>query len=332
MHPSADLAASMSIAFVLAAVLGVHVAWATISGRTLLEERVEREEALPVVGKTPMHAVYRALRPIASLCLLLGISANGVTLASLGLAALAAVAFAAGHFGVGAALACAGALADAVDGLVARLSGTVSRYGKVLDTTVDRFVDALLLGGVAVYVRNDIPLLVLVLAAFVGSSMVSYASAVLRELGVPDRGSSMRRAHRLAYLLTGATLAPIVQHLAPDAPLAIRIAPVLCAVGAIAVVGNVSAVRRLLGAAAAPAPAVAAPPAVPASDRPTEPVSVRPTPVAVAAGSTARMAALGPSAALPRQNLRELEDEGSGPRLVVLEHTPPPSARGVAHR
>lgn len=289
MQPSADLVASMTITGLLAAVLGVHVGWSVVSGRRLVEERVEREEALPVVGKTPMHAVYRSLRPIASACIHLGVSANGVTLASLVLAALAAGAFATGHFGVGAALACAGALADAVDGLVARLSGTVSRYGKVLDTTVDRFVDALLLGGVAVYVRHDVPLLSVVLAAFVGSSMVSYASAVLRELGVSDRGAPMRRAHRLAYLLTGATLTPIVQHLAPDAPLALRIAPVLLAVTAIAVVGNVSAVRRLLTSAAE-------------------------------------------VAARDAQAARTKADEGSGPRLVVLEHTPPPSAPGVAHR
>ncbi len=341
MHSSADLAASMTIAFVLAVVLGVHLVWSAVSGRRLVEERVEREQALPVVGKTPMHAVYRALRPVAGACIFLGISANGVTLASLALAGLAAAAFATGHFGVGAALACAGALADAVDGLVARLTGTSSRYGKVLDTTVDRFVDALLLGGVAVFVRSDELLLALVLGAIVGSSMVSYASAVLRELGLPDRASAMRRAHRLAYLLTGATLAPIVQHLAPDAPLAIRIAPVLLAVAAIAVVGNVSAVRRLLSTVS---DAEAAPTEAPPAARPS-PVSASVVSTPPSPGSTARMAALqsvpGGLAAVARvtsppsrQSLRD-SDEGSGPRLVVLsssEHTPPPSARGVAHR
>lgn len=338
MHPSADLAASMTIVGVLAVVLGVHLVWSTVSGRRLVEERVEREEALPVVGKTPMHAVYRALRPVAAACIFLGISANGVTLASLALAGLAAASFATGHFGVGAALACAGALADAVDGLVARLTGTSSRYGKVLDTTVDRFVDALLLGGVAVLVRNDAVLLVLVLGAILASSMVSYASAVLRELGLPDRASAMRRAHRLAYLLTGATLVPIVQHVAPDAPLAIRIAPVLLAVAAIAVVGNVSAVRRLLSTVSATEEA-------PPEESPVaRPVPLGPPGIPATAGSTARMAALqsvpgglstvARAAPPSRPSLRD-SDEGSGPRLVVLsssEHTPPPSARGVAHR
>ena len=289
MFSFADLVASMAITGVLALVIGAYWSSSFISGVRLVEARVEREEALPLLGKTPMHAVYRALRPFANLCVALGISANAVTLGSLVLAAAAATAFALGHFGVGAALACVGALADAVDGLVARLSGTVSPYGKVLDTTVDRFVDALLLGGVAVYVRSDVALLALVIAAIVASSMVSYASAVLRELGLPDRGAPMRRAHRLAYLLTGATLTPVVQHLFPEAPVFVRIAPVLVAVGAIAVVGNVSAVRRLLGT-------VSQPPPVPGAE-------------------------LAP-------------EEGSGPRLVVLENapSPPASVREVAQR
>jgi CDP-diacylglycerol--glycerol-3-phosphate 3-phosphatidyltransferase len=237
----------MTITGALVLVIGLHGFWSSLSGKPLTEERVEREEALPFLGRTPMHAVYGALRPLASACVALGVSANAVTLASLGLAILAATAFATGHFGVGAGFACAGALADAVDGLVARLAGTVSPYGKVLDTTVDRFVDAILLGGIAIYVRHDVVLLVLVLGAIVASSMVSYASAVLRELGLSDRGAPMRRSHRLACLLAGATLTPLAQHLAAEGPLPLRLAPVLLSIAAIAVLGNASAVRRLLG-------------------------------------------------------------------------------------
>jgi len=105
--------------------------------------RVDREQGMVLIGRGPMHAVYRALMPIGRLLVRLGVSANAVTLFSLVAAAGAATAFALGHFGVGALVACVASLADAVDGLVARESGTASPLGKVLDTTVDRYVDAL---------------------------------------------------------------------------------------------------------------------------------------------------------------------------------------------
>lgn len=248
MDDSVDIGASIVIAATLAIALSSHAISSAAAGRMLAAKRVEREQGLPLVGRAPMHAVYRALVPIGRLLVWLGISANAVTVFSLVLAVLAAVAIALGHLGLGAAIACAAALADAVDGIVARESGTTSALGKVLDTTVDRYVDALLLGGLAVHVRHDVVPLVVVLSAIVGSFMVSYASSIERELGVPDSGAAipMRRAHRLAYVLVGATLAPFAGRLAgPDLPEA-RLVPIFVAVSAIAILGNVSAVRRLI--------------------------------------------------------------------------------------
>jgi phosphatidylglycerophosphate synthase len=94
-------------------------------------------------------------------------------------------------------------------------------------------------------------LLVIALAALVGGFMVSYASSVLRELGVADVRARMRRAHRLAYLLGSALLVPFVQAWLPLSSQRVKLAPVFVALTAIAVVGNVSAVQRLLGASCA---------------------------------------------------------------------------------
>jgi CDP-diacylglycerol--glycerol-3-phosphate 3-phosphatidyltransferase len=239
-----DIGASIIIAASLAVALSKYAIASVVAGRMLAAKRVEREQGLPLLGRAPMHAVYRPLVPIGRTLALHGVRANTVTVFALFVAALAAVALAYGHLGLGAAIACVAALADAVDGIVARESGTSSALGRVLDTTVDRYVDALLLGGLAVHVRHDVVLLVIVLAAIVGSFMVSYASSVERELGVPDTGSAipMRRAHRLAYLLAGAALAPLTQLVAgPERPHA-GLVPVIASVTVIAVVGNGSAV------------------------------------------------------------------------------------------
>lgn len=251
MDGSFDVLASIGIGGGLTVALCAHGVASVAAGRLLVERRVEREEGLPLVGRAPMHAVYRALVPFARGIVALGISANAVSVFALVLAFAAAVAFATGHFGVGAAIACASSLADAIDGLVARTAGTVSRFGQVLDTTIDRYVDALFLGGIAIYVRQDVGLLLLVLAAIVGSFMVSYASSIERELRVDAPPGPMRRAHRLAYLLGATAIAPVVASVVGDEIVRAELLPVMAAVSAIAVIGNVSAVRRLLSASRA---------------------------------------------------------------------------------
>jgi CDP-diacylglycerol---glycerol-3-phosphate 3-phosphatidyltransferase len=243
-----DLASSVILACALTVSLGTYVVSSVAAGRPLLEARVQREAALPLVGRTPMHAVYRALVPLGRALASLGVTANAVSVGSLVIAAAAAVAFATGHFGLAAAIACVASLADGLDGLIARITNTKSRFGQVLDTTIDRFVDALFLGGIAVHVRESVPLLIVTLAAIVGSFMVSYASSVERELGVTGAPGAMRRAHRLVYLIGASALAPLAAHAFDDVPDA-GLVPVVVAVSAIAIVGNVSAVRRLLRAA-----------------------------------------------------------------------------------
>lgn len=249
MGPSIDGAASIVLVSTLMLALGAYVAASLAAGRPLVEARVEREAALPIVGRAPMHAVYRALVPLGRFLVAAGVSANAITVASLAIAIFAAVAFATGHFGVAALLASIASLADGVDGLVARLAGTKSRFGQVLDTTVDRYVDALFLGGILIYVRGELVPLIVTLAAIVGSFMVSYASSVERELSVSAGSAPMRRAHRLAYLIAASASAPFVGRAIEGFVSNAERAPVMLAVAAIAIVGNISAIRRLFAAA-----------------------------------------------------------------------------------
>lgn len=257
MNTNVDAAAALVLIGALTVALGTYVVASIAAGRPLLADRVEREAALPIVGRAPMHAVYRALVPFGRTLAALGVSANAISVAALAIAVVAAIAFATGHFGVAALVAAISSLADALDGLVARLSGTKSRVGQVLDTTIDRYVDALFLGGIAMYVREDAVLLATTIAAIVGSFMVSYASSVERELSVQGAPAPMRRAHRLAYLLLASMVAPFVGEVADDRRM--ELVPIFVAIGAIAIVGNVSAVRRLLAAARVAAAREAAP-------------------------------------------------------------------------
>lgn len=256
--PSYDLAVSLGLFGALALALGAHLVASLAHGHPLVASRVEREAGLPLVGRAPMHAVYRAMEPIGRALVLLHVTANAITIASAVIALLAAAAFASGHFGVAAGVAVVASMADGLDGFVARLTNTQSRFGQVLDTTVDRYVDAMFLGGIALFVHEDLILLAATLLAIIGSFMVSYASSVERELGVSGPAAPMRRSHRLVFLLLAAALAPIGGYvLGPRAELPI----LFSAVAAIGLVGNVSAVRRLLRAAPPPPPEPAREPA-----------------------------------------------------------------------
>jgi CDP-diacylglycerol--glycerol-3-phosphate 3-phosphatidyltransferase len=193
------------------------------------------------------------LDSVAAGLVALGVTANAITLASLGLAAVAAVLLAEGQLGWAAPAIGAASLGDALDGLVARRTGTASTGGALLDASVDRYEEALLLGGLAVLLRGSIPALLLTLAALTASFMVSYGSAKAEGLGRPVPPGVMRRAERAMLLFAGVAATPpfasFVRSHAPDAldtwqHLPER-TPLLAALAIIAVVGNVSAALRL---------------------------------------------------------------------------------------
>lgn len=67
-----------------------------------------------------------------------------------------------------------GSVLDAADGAVARLSNRVSAFGGFLDSLTDRYSDAVILTGIAVYLQGHY---LLVITALVGSLLVSYTRA-----------------------------------------------------------------------------------------------------------------------------------------------------------
>jgi CDP-diacylglycerol--glycerol-3-phosphate 3-phosphatidyltransferase len=165
------------------------------------------------------------LAPLAHVLARLGVSANVLTLVGFALVAVGAFWFARGRFVLGALLALAGSLGDAVDGAVARERGEVSAFGAFLDSTVDRVSDTLLFLGIALYyfylpvltsssvsrvlvakVLNEDPVInwlvgFSALLALAGSYMVSYTRARAEGLGVDCRAGWFERPERLIVLL-----------------------------------------------------------------------------------------------------------------------------------
>ena len=202
------------------------------------------------VNKTTMEMVYWIIDPMISFIAALRITPNMVTLGSLIPAAGAGVAIGCGWFGLGATLAVRAAFGDIIDGLLARKMGLSSDAGELVDAAVDRYGEMFFFGGLVYYYRDHDQVLFIVLAAIVGSFMVSYTTAKAEAMGVPAPRGAMRRGERGAYLMTGAAFTPLASALFARSPsLALREVPILLALSIVAVVANISVVQRLLAIA-----------------------------------------------------------------------------------
>jgi len=149
------------------------------------------------------------------------ISANTWTLLSLLPAVVGFVFLIQGHMRSALALFAASVLMDAIDGGVARVTGTVSNLGAYLDGMMDRIVEGLLLIGIMLHgIPNlaigsyDTPsFLWIALLLFFGSAMVSYARAyaVYRRVLKDDKKISkmpgiLERSERLLLVFLGMLL------------------------------------------------------------------------------------------------------------------------------
>ena len=108
-----------------------------------------------------------------------GVSADFLTVAGLISAVAAGVLLYRGEFFFAGVLLLLSGLFDLLDGAVARVSGSQSPFGGILDSSLDRYGDGAVLGASVLYYARtfDAPLSVLALAALLGSFGVSYVRA-----------------------------------------------------------------------------------------------------------------------------------------------------------
>lgn len=240
-----DLGVSVVLICLVAALAVAYPVRAAARGRIRFA-RVEAAGSSVLLPGSMMSAVYWALMPLGKALVRRGVSANTVTATSLVLGIMTGVAFSFGHFGVAAALSALSALGDALDGLVARESGTASDAGETFDAAVDRYNEFFALGGLAIFYRANGWLLAAALLALLGSFMVSYSTAKAEALHIEPPRGAMRRPERAVYLTLGAALTPFTSMLVVKGfSLGYQDAPMIAAVTLIAIAANVSAVRRM---------------------------------------------------------------------------------------
>jgi CDP-diacylglycerol--glycerol-3-phosphate 3-phosphatidyltransferase len=178
--------------------------------------------------------------PVARLFLRWGISPDTVTIVgTVGVCAGALVFFPRGHFLIGVLVCTAFVFSDLVDGLMARMSTGSSKWGAFLDSTLDRFGDAAVFAGLALWYagRGDsLPLTALALYCLVLGSVTSYARARAESLGMRANVGIAERSDRMVSILVMTGLAGIF-----GLPVLIPIT-----MAALAVASTVTVVQRVL--------------------------------------------------------------------------------------
>ena len=152
--------------------------------------------------------VTRAITPLCSGLLRAGITPNLMSaLGGVGSSLSAVLLFGSGHFLAGAILTTLFVLFDLLDGTMARISGSTSRWGALLDSTLDRISDASILGAMAYWFsRTNDRNVPLILSVLILGSLISYIKARAEALEIECNGGIAERTERLIIILLTAGL------------------------------------------------------------------------------------------------------------------------------
>ncbi len=167
------------------------------------EEMLARGESL-LLGRSLRQVFAWSTEPLCRLLQHARVTPNTLTFLSFATCVAAGVLIALGDVALGGALALAGTSLDYFDGRVARRTGSTSRAGAFLDSTLDRYSDLALLSGAAVLFRETVPLLLACLVGIGSAVAISYTRAKAESLGGDLKVGLMQRAERIVMFCTGA--------------------------------------------------------------------------------------------------------------------------------
>jgi archaetidylinositol phosphate synthase len=140
--------------------------------------------------------------PVVEFLSRLNIHPNFLTILGLVFTGFSVPFIATGKFFIGGLMVLAGAACDALDGHLARTSKKVSKFGALLDSTLDRVSDFLPLLGLALYFAEKPLWLVITLFNILFWFLVSYIRARIEGLGFKGKiGGLFERPERLTVLV-----------------------------------------------------------------------------------------------------------------------------------
>lgn len=191
----------LSFAIVLCLAL-VSMAWFALRGSRPDADAAGKGAQFALgAGNFLVHWFMWVLRPVDWLALRLGLSPDFFNFAGLACGAASGLLIGLGRLELGGWAIVAGGVCDIMDGRVARATKVDSKYGKFIDSTLDRFVEVFALLGFVVFLRATPYGAFCAAAAMAGSLLVSYARARGESLGVLCKEGLMQRAERLVLTI-----------------------------------------------------------------------------------------------------------------------------------
>ncbi|GIR35593.1 MAG: CDP-alcohol phosphatidyltransferase [Actinomycetota bacterium] len=156
--------------------------------------------------------VDKVLDPIGVLLSRIGVTANALTATGIVIAGIGSVFIGQGRLFLGFIFLILTGLPDALDGAVAKASGTSSVRGAFLDSVSDRVTDILLFCGIAWYLASNEPgrIMMLPVAVMGAAMLISYQRAKAESLGFDAKGGIMERAERFIVLALGLLISDIL--------------------------------------------------------------------------------------------------------------------------
>lgn len=150
----------------------------------------------------------RIAPPLARLLARTPLTPNVITWIGFIITAVAAVLIVTGHNLAAGIVALLAGFFDMLDGALARITERVTRFGAILDSTLDRLSEAvLLLALLYIFAReHETAWTVLTGAALLGSLMVSYIRARMEGLGIECKAGLFTRPERVILLALGLLL------------------------------------------------------------------------------------------------------------------------------
>lgn len=148
-------------------------------------------------------------RRVAQWLLWTGLTPNALTVIGLLLNCVVAAVLATGALRLGGVLVLAAGLFDLLDGAMAKVTDKVTSFGSFLDSTLDRYSEVILFGGLLLYILETPDRwlgALLIYLTISGSILVSYARAKAEALGYKLQVGLLARPERVILLAIGLLL------------------------------------------------------------------------------------------------------------------------------
>jgi len=160
---------------------------------------------MPSLAELRGNLASRITNPIVGILSKSRLKPNTLTFIELTISLGAAYAIVIGYFLLGGALVLVSGLFDLLDGALARFTKQSTKFGAILDSTIDRLSEAAIFCGLLVWYMPKVATLeiVLIFAALIGSFLVSYIRARAEGLGLECRVGLFTRAERVIVLAVG---------------------------------------------------------------------------------------------------------------------------------